>query len=108
MLGEGADGTDAGIDEWRHNLIADADAARRFLDDTDFGSETVYVERHVVGECYDHRLCWIRRTDGRFDNPPDDVRVSSASRDAIGYALVSALCGALPSAAETVAGALRE
>jgi hypothetical protein len=46
-------------------------------------------------------------TDGRFDGPPDDVRVSSASRDAIGYVLVSALCGALPSTAETVADALR-
>jgi hypothetical protein len=81
VLGEGADGTDAGIDEWRHDLIADADAAgslsiadvdgadaaRRFLDDTDFGSETVYVERHVVGECYDHRLCWIRWTDERIE-----------------------------------------
>lgn len=45
-------------------------------------------------------------TDGRFDGPPDDVRVSSVSRDATGYVLVSALCGALPSAAAEVADAL--
>jgi hypothetical protein len=72
---------DARIDEWRHNLIADAETAastsiaeidgageaRQFLDETDFGTETVYVERHVIGECYDQRLCWIRWTDERVE-----------------------------------------
>jgi hypothetical protein len=85
---EATDGTDTGgdesdpqVDEWRHNLIADAetaaslsiadvdgaDEARRFLDGTDFDAETVYVERHVVGECYDQRLCWIRWTEERVE-----------------------------------------
>ena len=77
----GETGTDSEprVDEWRHDLIADAETAasvsiadvesaieaRRSLDDTDFGSETAYVERHVVGECYEHRLCWVRWTDDR-------------------------------------------
>ena len=80
-VGGGETGADSEprVDEWRHDLIADAETAasvsvadvdgaveaRRFLDDTDFGSETVYVERHVVGECYEHRLCWVRWTDDR-------------------------------------------
>lgn len=65
-------------DEWSHSLIADgsavsvadvdgAEAARQFLADTDFDAETVYVERHVVGECYDHRLCWVRWTADRVE-----------------------------------------
>jgi hypothetical protein len=79
------DGTDApdddGIREWSHNLLAGADAAasvsiadvdgagaaRQLLDATDFDAETVYVERHVVGECFDQRLCWIRWTDAEVE-----------------------------------------
>lgn len=90
VLREAGDDTDAGsdddesepgVDEWRHNLVADAETAaslsvadvdgaaeaRRFLEETDFDAETVYVERHVVGECYDQRLCWIRWTDERIE-----------------------------------------
>ena len=85
VLREGTDGTDpdsdARVDEWRHNLIADsetaaslsvadvdsAEAARQFLEATDFDAETVYVERHAVGECYDQRLCWIRWTAERVE-----------------------------------------
>jgi hypothetical protein len=73
--------SEARIDEWRHTLIADsetaasvsvgdvdgAEAARQFLADTDFDAETVYVEGHVVGECYDRRLCWVRWTDERVE-----------------------------------------
>ncbi|MBB6647492.1 twin-arginine translocation signal domain-containing protein [Halobellus ruber] len=73
--------SEARIDEWRHSLIADrgtaasvsvadvdgAGAARQFLADTDFDAETVYVEGHVVGECYDRRLCWVRWTTERVE-----------------------------------------
>lgn len=75
------DGSDGQVDEWRHDLIAEAetasslsiadvdgaDEAREFLEGTDFETETVYVERHVVGECYEQRLCWIRWTDERVE-----------------------------------------
>ena len=79
--GSGDDESEPGVDEWRHSLVADAEtatslsvsdvdgaeAARRFLDDTDFDAETVYAERHVVGECYDQRLCWVRWTEDRVE-----------------------------------------
>ena len=79
--GSGDDESDPQVDEWRHNLVADAETAaslsiadvdgadetRRFLEETDFDAETVYVERHVVGECYDQRLCWVRWTDERVE-----------------------------------------
>ncbi|GAB3699043.1 hypothetical protein [Halorubrum pallidum] len=42
--------------------VEGVDEARAFLDQTEFDSETVYVERHLVGECYRHRLCWVRWT----------------------------------------------
>jgi hypothetical protein len=78
---DGDDESDLRVDEWRHILVADdetatsvsiadvdgADEAREFLDETDFDAETVYVERHVVGECYDQRLCWIRWTDEQVE-----------------------------------------
>jgi hypothetical protein len=86
--------------EWRHNLVADADTAtsvsiadvdgateaRGFLDQTDFETETVYVERHVVGECYEQRLCWIRWTEERVETSyarvlrPADVSCSADAR----------------------------
>lgn len=61
----------------RHILVADAktatsitfadvegtDRARRFLDDTDFATQTVYVEQREIGECYEQKLCWVRWTD---------------------------------------------
>mgnify|MGYP006281434213 CR=1 FL=1 len=65
------------IDDWAHYVLANgadadavtfadvdgADEAKRFLEATNFDSETVYVERHLVGECYRHQLCWVRWTD---------------------------------------------
>ena len=88
------------IDEWRHDLVADAetaasvsiadvdgaDEARRFLDGIDFGAETMYVERHVVGECHEQRLCWIRWTDEKVETSyarvlrPAEVSCSADAR----------------------------
>ena len=75
------DGETPRFDEWHHLLVADADHAsslsfadvdgvedaRRLLSETDFDSESVYVERHVIGECYERRLCWIRWTDSEIE-----------------------------------------
>lgn len=84
VLREGGDTDTAATDEgrgWSHTLVADADtaasmsvadvagaaSARQFLAETDFDAETVYIERHVVGECYEQRLCWIRWTDEEIE-----------------------------------------
>lgn len=80
---ESTSGTDASsqFDRWQHELIADAeraaslsfadvdgvDEARQLLDETDFESETVYIEGHVVAECYERELCWIRWTDSGIE-----------------------------------------
>jgi hypothetical protein len=37
--------------------------ARQFVADTDFESESVYVDQRPVPECYRRRLCWIRWTE---------------------------------------------
>ncbi|WP_049985598.1 hypothetical protein [Halobellus rufus] len=69
------------FDDWQHDLVADAeraealefadvdgaDEARALLDGTDFESESVYVEGHVVPECYERRLCWVRWTDSDIE-----------------------------------------
>ncbi|MGQ4556489.1 hypothetical protein [Halobellus sp. GM3] len=69
------------FDRWQHDLVADAeradslafadvdgaDGARSLLAETDFESESVYIEGHVVGECYERRLCWIRWTDTEIE-----------------------------------------
>ncbi|MFB6250581.1 MAG: hypothetical protein ABEI27_02655, partial [Halobellus sp.] len=69
------------IDDWAHYLIArtedasaltfadvdGADDARSFLDATDFSSQTIYVERHLVDECFRHRLCWVRWTESEVE-----------------------------------------
>lgn len=66
---------------WRREVIGDmetadaltfadvegADRARQFLDETDFGSETVFVEQSEVAECYELELCWIRWADGSIE-----------------------------------------
>mgnify|MGYP000321381740 FL=1 len=84
--GSGADsdadeGETPRFDEWHHFVVADADRAsaltvadvdgvedaRRLLAETDFDSESVYVERHVIGECYERRLCWVRWTDSEVE-----------------------------------------
>lgn len=59
---------------WRHELVASADAAnsltvtdvdgavgaRSFLDDTDFETETIYVEERAIGECWELELCHVQ------------------------------------------------
>ncbi|MFD1685344.1 hypothetical protein [Halobellus litoreus] len=69
------------FDDWQHDLVVDAeragsltfadvdgaDEARALLDETDFESESVYVEGHVVPECYERRLCWVRWTDSEIE-----------------------------------------
>jgi hypothetical protein len=79
--GDDSSSPNAEIDDWAHYLLAsDADAdtltfadvegddqARTFLRETDFDSETVYVERHLVGECYRHQLCWVRWTEEKIE-----------------------------------------
>jgi hypothetical protein len=102
MLREGTEDTSTTDEsrEWRHHLVADADTAaslsiadidgaaeaRRFFDETDFETETVYVERHVVGECYEQRLCWVRWTTDRVETSyarvlrPAEVSCSADAR----------------------------
>ncbi|MFD1598535.1 hypothetical protein [Halobellus rarus] len=69
------------FDDWQHDLVVDAeraasltfadvdgaDEARALLEETDFESESVYVEGHVVPECYERRLCWVRWTDSEIE-----------------------------------------
>lgn len=91
------------IDGWAHHLVASdeaaaaltvadvdgADEARAFLDATDFDAETVYVERHLVGECYLHELCWIRWTDSKIETDyarilrDADVACEADARDVV-------------------------
>lgn len=50
--------------------IAEVDRAaeaRAFLERTDYGSETVYVEQFPVGECFTPELCNVRWSDGRVE-----------------------------------------
>lgn len=71
---ESAGGTDGRAeDRWRHELVAStetaesltladvdgADRARAFLAETDFETETVYLEERVVGECWELDLCSV-------------------------------------------------
>jgi hypothetical protein len=44
-----------------------AATARQFVDDTDFGAESVYVDQRAVPECYRRRLCWIRWTSAEVE-----------------------------------------
>jgi hypothetical protein len=78
---QGADESTPQFDEWHHLVVVDADRAssltfadvdgvddaRRLLEETDFDSESVYVERSVVPECYERRLCWIRWSDSEIE-----------------------------------------
>ncbi|MFA1609615.1 hypothetical protein [Halobellus rubicundus] len=99
----GAGGETPEIDSWTHHVVASdeaaaaltfadvdgVDEARAFLDETDFGSETVYVERHLVGECYHHRLCWVRWTDSEIETDyarvlrDADVACEADARDVV-------------------------
>jgi hypothetical protein len=108
VLREGDDTDTATTDEvreWNHNLVADADtaaslsvadiagaaSARQFLAETDFDAETVYIERHVVGECYEQQLCWVRWTDEEIETSyarvlrPADAACSADDRVGITY-----------------------
>lgn len=97
------EGATARFDEWHHLLVANADHAssltfadvdgvadaRRLLAETDFESESVYVERHVIGECYERRLCWIRWTDSEVETDyarilrDADVACEADARDVV-------------------------
>ena len=69
------------IDDWAHYLVSNAEDAsaltfadvdgaadaRSFLDATDFSSQTIYVERHLVDECFRQRLCWARWTENNIE-----------------------------------------
>ncbi|WP_336024063.1 hypothetical protein [Halobellus salinisoli] len=77
----GADGETPRFDRWQHELVADAeraesltfadvdgvDEARSLLEETDFESESIYVEGHAVEECYERQLCWVRWTDSEIE-----------------------------------------
>lgn len=79
---ESADGTDGRAeDRWRHELVTSAetaesltladvdgaDGARAFLAETDFETETVYLEERVVGECWELDLCSVRWESDRVE-----------------------------------------
>ena len=69
------------FDRWRHDLVVDTDRAdaltfadvdgvdeaERFLDETDFASESVYIEERTIEECYELQLCWIRWTESEIE-----------------------------------------
>lgn len=90
------DGETARLDDWRHFLVVDADdaeslsfadvdgvdEARRLLDETDFESESVYVERHAIAECYERELCWVRWTESRVET--DYARILRDADEACG------------------------
>lgn len=99
----GSDGSDSpGTDALRHRLVAsrteadrvrfaDADGAadaRRFVAETDFASETLYVERHHVRECYVLRLCYVTWSATEIDTQygrsyrDADVACEADARDA--------------------------
>ncbi|WP_135823660.1 hypothetical protein [Halorussus ruber] len=75
------DDTESDDHLWRHTLVADEESAdelvfadvegveraRQFLVDTDFGTETVYVEQTELGECYARELCWVRWTESAIE-----------------------------------------
>jgi hypothetical protein len=51
----------------RMEFLADVDgqqAARSFLDETNFERETVYVSRRGVGACYELQPCYVSWSDG--------------------------------------------
>lgn len=68
---------DTELDRWRHILVTnprtaesltfaavdDVSTARQLLQETDFDSETVYVEERVIDECSTEHLCWVRWTE---------------------------------------------
>ncbi|MFC7047010.1 hypothetical protein ACFQH6_17855 [Halobacteriaceae archaeon GCM10025711] len=65
----------------RSNLVADpetadrltfadvdgVEAAREFVAATDFSTETLYVERSRVGECFENRLCYVTWSASEID-----------------------------------------
>lgn len=54
----------------------DAPDARAFVDETDFDSETLYLEHRTVGECYRLELCYVT-----WDETDIDTRYGRFLRD---------------------------
>jgi len=99
------DQTETPIDDWRHTLVGDAetaaslsfadvdgvDDAKALLEETDFESESVYVERHAIGECYERQLCWVRWTENEIETDyarilrDADVACEADARDVVTY-----------------------
>ncbi|WP_256288621.1 hypothetical protein [Halobellus inordinatus] len=99
------DQTETPIDDWRHTLVGDAetaaslsfadvdgaDEAKALLEETDFESQSVYVERHAIGECYERRLCWVRWTEHEIETDyarilrDADVACEADARDVVTY-----------------------
>lgn len=84
-------------DRWRHRLVASTETAesltlpdvdgskraRAFLRETDFQTETIYVEERVVGECWRVGLCGVQWESDRIETSysrrlrPADVACSA-------------------------------
>ncbi|RDI69796.1 hypothetical protein [Halopelagius longus] len=45
---------------------AEVEAAREFLDATDYDAETVYIEQSTVGECYRREFCYVQWSDAEI------------------------------------------
>ncbi|WP_224337951.1 hypothetical protein [Haloprofundus halobius] len=89
--------------DWQSIFVTDAETAaaldfadvegvshaKQFLEETDFESETVYVEQRRIGECYEQRLCWIRWTESSVETSyatgyrDADVACSAESNDVV-------------------------
>ncbi|NUB92066.1 hypothetical protein HT576_13675 [Haloterrigena sp. SYSU A121-1] len=44
----------------------DVDAARAFVEETDFDGESIYVDQRSIDDCYRRRLLSVRAADGEF------------------------------------------
>ncbi|KTG11538.1 hypothetical protein AUR64_03290 [Haloprofundus marisrubri] len=47
--------------------VEGVERAEQFLEETDFDSETLYVEQHPIRECYEQQLCWVRWTESSIE-----------------------------------------
>lgn len=68
-----------------------AEEARRFASDTDFGSETLYVESQAVDECRTLELCYVTWSAGDVETQygghyrDADVSCEADARDAVSW-----------------------
>jgi len=69
--------------------VSGADAARDFLDATDYDSETVYVEQSLVDECFTTTLCHVEWSESDVQTSyartyrDADVACETDARDAV-------------------------